>query len=187
MAQERKMVVLFVLPVGCLGSACSSVWRFGWQFYQVYPASWTCFQAHRHWQILWNLDQTRNQEEMNKVPSQSEEWLKVGSSPACQMGNLIPYEINNADVVLATHATDTSWRDDFSWWWFQRCHSNWVSQPRYRHKPFRGLSWGGRYEGVPPVNNQASSNSVVSQDTDVAVLLLVHSDKMKCPKIWIKR
>ena len=40
---------------------------------------------------------------------------------------------------------------------------------------------------MPPVNNQASKNFVVSQDTDVAVLLLVHFDKMKCPKIWIKR
>ena len=49
------------------------------------------------------------------------------------------------------------------------------------------LSCGGRYEGVPPVNNQASINFVVSQDTDVAVLMLVHFDKMKCPKIWIKR
>ena len=96
-------------------------------------------------------------------------------------------KINKTDVVLATHTTDTSWQDDFSWWRFQRCHSNWVSQPRYRHKPFGGLAWGGRYEGVPPVNNQASSNFVVSQDTDVAVLPLVHFDKMKCPKIWIKR
>ena len=44
----------------------------------------------------------------------------------------------------------------------------------------------GRY-GVSPVNNQASSNFIVSQDTDGAVLLLVHFDKMKCPKLWIKR
>ena len=49
-----------------------------------------------------------------------------------------------------------------------------------------GLSWGGRYEGVPPVNNQASSNFVVLQDTDVAVLLFV-SDNLECLKIWIKR
>ena len=96
-------------------------------------------------------------------------------------------KINKADVVLATHTTDTSWPDDFSWWWFQRCHSNWVPQPRYRHKPFGGLSWGGRYEGVPPVNNRVSSNFVASQDTDVAVLMLAHFDKRKCPKIWIKR
>ena len=40
---------------------------------------------------------------------------------------------------------------------------------------------------MPPVNNKASNNFVVSQDTDVAVLLLVHFDKMKCPKIWIQR
>ena len=37
------------------------------------------------------------------------------------------------------------------------------------------------------MNNQASSIVADSQDTDVAVLLLVHSDKMKCPKIWTKR
>ena len=49
------------------------------------------------------------------------------------------------------------------------------------------LSCGGRYEGVPPVNNQASNNFVVSQDKNVAVLLLIHFDKMKCPKIWTKR
>ena len=185
MEKERKMVVFFVLPLGCIGSACYSVWRFGWQFYQVSPASRTCFQAHRYWQTLWNLDQTWNHEKMNK-----------GSHPVRRMieNRVIPLlakrenkshpKINKADVVIATHTTNTSWKDDFSWWW---CHSNWVSQPRYRQKPFGGLSWGGWYEGVPPVNNQASSNSVVSQDTDVAVLLLVHFDKMKCQKIWIKR
>ena len=40
---------------------------------------------------------------------------------------------------------------------------------------------------IPPVNNQASNNFVVSHDTDVAVLLLVHSDQKKGQKIWIKR
>ena len=114
--------------------------------------------------------------------SQKNDW-KSGHPPTCQMGN--HPEINKAHVILATHTTDTSWQNNFSWWRFQRCHSNWVSQPRYRLKPFGGLSWGSRYEGVPPVNNQAPSNFVVSKDTDVAVLLLVHFDKMKCPKIWI--
>ena len=38
-----------------------------------------------------------------------------------------------------------------------------------------------------PVNSQAFSIFVVLQDTDVAVLLLVHFDKMKCSKIWMKR
>ena len=45
-------------------------------------------------------------------------------------------------------------------------------------KSFGDLSRGGGYAGVPPVNNQASNIFVVSQHTDVAVLLLVHSDKM---------
>ena len=156
------MVALFVLPLGCLGSACSIVWRFGWQFYQVSPASWTCFQAHRHRQI-WNRDQKWNQEELNKgqknAVSQTEEWLKVGSSslPA-KWKSFLSHPESKADVVLATHTTDTSWQNDFSWWWFQRCHLNWVSQPRYRHKPFGGLSCGSRCEGVPLVNNQASNN-----------------------------
>jgi len=35
-------------------------------FYQVSPASRTCLQAHRHWQMLWDLDPTWNQEEINK-------------------------------------------------------------------------------------------------------------------------
>ena len=118
--------------------------------------------------------------------SQKNDW-KSGHPPACQMGNLIP-SWNKQHWRRPCHYTaDTSWQDDFSWWWFQWCHSNWVCQPRHRHKPFRGISWGGRYKGVPPVNNQASSNFVVSQDTDVGVLPLVHFDKMKCPKIWIKR
>ena len=82
-------------------------------------------------------------------------------------------EINKAHVILAIHTTDTSWQDNFSWWQFQQCHSNWVSQPRYRLKPFGGLSWGGRYEGVPPVNNQASS-----------ILLLFHKTQTLLCYCW---
>ena len=130
-----------------------------------------CFQAHRHWQILWNLDQTWNQEKMNKSSHPARKTIESRVIPLPAKWETWSHpKINKADVVLATHTTDTSWQDDVSWWPFQRCHWNWVSQPRYRHKPFGGLSWGGRYEGVPPVNNQASSNFVVSQDTDVAVL-----------------
>jgi len=74
------------------------------------------------------------------------------------------------DRYLSTHITDTSCQNNCSCWWFQRCHSDWVSQPRYRHKSFGGLSWEGRYEDVPPVGSAS----------DPALLLFHTTQTMPC-------
>ena len=63
--------------------------------------------------------------------NQKNEW-KPGHPPACQTVNPLVLSWQQI-LVLATHATDTSWQNYCSCCWLQRCHSDWVSQPRFRH------------------------------------------------------
>ena len=160
--RKEKVVALFVLPLGCL-----SMQLFG---DLAGPLIRSLLQAGRAFQridiVFYRYYETSiksgTRKRRTKVPSLSEEWLKVGTSPCLPNRKPSSHSDNKADFVRSLSLIVAAGGfSDFTQ----------IVSPN----PDTNT---GRHDVVPPANNQAPSI--------VVVLLLVHFSKMKCPKIWMK-